>query len=561
MLHLLLFAGLAGQASAQEFEVGKLEKQVQVAIAKARPASVYLNDYDPKTKMPIGSRFSGVVVNADGDILTAAHATITNKMYLVTFPDGKQYTATGIGRIHGIDAALLTINEKGTWPFAEMGWSSSLKVNEPCISIAYPASFDTNRLVVRFGYVAEVSSKEKANSIRTTCLMEPGDSGGPAFDLCGRVIGIHSSINNSLESNFEVPVDLYRKYWNALHQPEDYENMPIGEQVSPDSLAGAKVPYNNLAAFYPSVMAIEAKLNGPDFRITSTLNGKSGNINATLLSLNGIVPGRQLAGKSFLISKNSMVGENPSIDLGNGKTEKLRIVARDDRRDLVIMELETSLKTGIMLSAAPRDTISLTDLGRFLVSPQQGGDDIWSVAGSIRFSLAAKYRAGYSGAGTVMKDGKVIVNMVQANTGASAAAVKVGDEVLSINGVAVASPDQYITEMRKSNPGDIITLVRANSGIRTTVKIKMGKYPPGTSHHPAETFTGGKSELRDGFDQVFVHDAIITPDQCGGPVFDIQGHFMGINIARYSRTSCIVVTAPEIKSFIENSLQHFTAGI
>ena len=559
MLHLLLLAGFSGQIFAQQNELSSLEKQVQFAIAKAKPASVYIVDYDPKTKSPFGGRFSGVVVNAEGVILTAAHATISGRNYRITFPDGKEYLATGIGRIAGIDAAVLKINEKGNWPFAEMGWSSSLKVSEPCISIAYPASFDTNRLVVRFGFVEEVSSKEKTNSIRTTCLMEPGDSGGPTFDLLGRIIGIHSSVNNSLESNFEVPVDLYRKYWNALEQPEDYERLPIGEEIPADTLATAKLAFNNLEAFYPSVSKLEAQLKRPDLKITSILKGKSDTINGTLVSLAGMAPEKHIAGKSFLISKSSMVGNNPSVDLGKGKMAMARIIARDERRDLVLLELEAELKDAIVLASVPLDTLTVTDLGEFLVSPQPGGENIWSVVGTTRFNLPMKYRAGYSGAGTVMKDGKVILEIVQPNTGASVAKLKVGDEVLSINGVAITTPDLYITEMRKNRPDDMVTLVRSSAGKTDTVKVKLGKYPLIVSNHPAEKFTGGKSDFRDGFDHVFVHDATVTPAECGGPVFNIQGHFMGINMARYSRTSTIVVTVAEINNFIDSIYHHQNA--
>lgn len=561
VLHLLLFAGLAGQTRAQQFEVGALEKQVQFAISKARPASVYLVDYDPKTKALIGGRFSGVVVNAEGVILTAAHATAPNRTYKVTFPDGKECTATGLGRIAAIDAAVLKINEKGTWPCAEMGWSSSLKASEPCISIAYPASFDTNKLVVRFGFVEEVSSIEKANSIRTTCLMEPGDSGGPTFDLLGRLIGIHSSVNISLESNFEVPVDLYRKYWNALQQPEDYENFPVGEEIASDNLAASKLIFNNLQAFFPSVLQLERKLKGSGFKISSILKGKNDTIIGTLVSLVGIANAKEITGKSFLISKNSMVGDNPSVDLGKGKLIKAKIIARDEQRDMVLLELATVLKDGIALTSISADTLTIADLGKFLVSPQPAADGIWSVAGTTTFNLPMKYRAGYSGAGAMMKDGKVVIYMVQSNTGASVAKLKAGDQVLSINGVIIENTDRYITEMRKSKPGEIVSLVRFNAGITDTVKIKMGRFPPIISHHPAETFAGGKSEIRDGFSNVFVHDAKITPAECGGPVFDIHGHFMGMNMARYSRTSSIVVTVPELKSFVENSLQHYTAGI
>lgn len=561
VLHLLLFSGLVLQTQAQQFEVGTLEKQVQFAISKARPASVYLVDYDPKTKALTGGRFSGVVVNNEGMILTAAHASAPNRIYKVIFPDGKECTATGLGRIAGIDAAVLKINEKGTWPFAEMGWSSSLKVSEPCISIAYPASFDTNKQVVRFGFVEEVSSKEKANSIRTTCLMEPGDSGGPTFDLLGRVVGIHSSVNNALESNFEVPVDLYRKYWNALQQPEDYQNIPIGEEVAADTLASSKLAFNNLEAFFPSVLKLQAKLKSSDLKISSIIKGKNDTIIGTLISLVGIAPAKKITGKSFLISKNSMVGDHPFVDLSKGKMVKVRIIARDERRDLVLLELAAVLKDGIELASLPADTLTLTDLGKFLVSPQPDAEAIWSVVGTTRFNLPMKYRAGYSGAGAAMKDGKVVLYLVQPNTGGSMAKLKAGDQVLSINGIPIDSPDSYITEMRKSRPDEVVTLVRFNAGITDTVKIKMGRFPPETSHHPAETFTGGKSEIRDGFNGVFVHDAKITPAECGGPVFDIQGRFMGMNMARYSRTSCIVMSVPELKAFLKNSLQHYTAGI
>ena len=72
------------------------------------------------------------------------------------------------------------------------------------------------------------------------------------------------------------------------------------------------------------------------------------------------------------------------------------------------------------------------------------------------------------------------------------------------------------------------------------------------SNHPADRFSGGKSIRRDGFARVFSHDAIILPDQCGGPVFDLNRHFLGINIARFSRTTTLVIPADMILKLIEN---------
>jgi len=556
LFFIFLLARLTIPAHAQQSAIAKLEKQVEFAVAKARPACVYLTDYDPKTKALIGNRFSGVVINADGIVLTVAHASFPGMSYMVTFPDGKEYTAKGLGRIAGIDASVLKIDQQGKWPFAEMGWSALLKVNEPCISIAYPASFDDNRLVVRFGYVAEVSSILKAYSIRTTCLMEPGDSGGPTFDLQGRVIGLHSSATGPVENNFEVPIDLYRKYWNALQESQDYDGFPIGEQVIPDTLGATTPVFNSMEDVKLTLLKLESHFGGLDFKINSFVNGKNVNINGTLTNLQGFISAQQISNKSFLISKNSMVGINPSVNLGKGKMAPVKIIARDENRDLVLLELNASLKNGVIIKNALTDTVAFTELGKFLLSPQQDADAISGVVGTTRFKLPMKYRAGYSGAGAVMKDGKVVLYAVQANTGASIAHLHVNDEVLSINGVKIDNPDRYITEMRKNNPDDVVILVRRNASGTDTVKVKLGKYPLMKTDHPAEKFPGGKSEYRDGFNNVFVQDGNITPSQCGGPVFDLKHKFMGINIARFSRTSTIVLSPIEIQKFIENALNH-----
>jgi S1-C subfamily serine protease len=52
------------------------------------------------------------------------------------------------------------------------------------------------------------------------CALIGGDSGGPLFDLEGRVIGIHSSIGNSLTENRHVPIDRYRESWDRMIKGE-----------------------------------------------------------------------------------------------------------------------------------------------------------------------------------------------------------------------------------------------------------------------------------------------------------------------------------------------------
>jgi serine protease Do len=68
--------------------------------------------------------------------------------------------------------------------------------------------------------------------VRTDCALVGGDSGGPLFDMGGRVIGIHSRINGPLTVNIHVPVDTYRDTWERLVKSEVWGPEPyIGVEI------------------------------------------------------------------------------------------------------------------------------------------------------------------------------------------------------------------------------------------------------------------------------------------------------------------------------------------
>src|SRR5262249_4297069 len=66
--------------------------------------------------------------------------------------------------------------------------------------------------VVRLGRILDA----KKSIVTTDCALVGGDSGGPLFDMTGKVIAIHSRIGNSIAANMHVPVDTYRDGWEDL---------------------------------------------------------------------------------------------------------------------------------------------------------------------------------------------------------------------------------------------------------------------------------------------------------------------------------------------------------
>jgi hypothetical protein len=197
-----------------------IEKQVQAVVAKVMPAVVGVR---------IGpGQGSGVIISPDGYVLTAGHVSGNPGRELhVILPDGRTLKAKALGRNGSMDSGLIKITDKGPFPYVEMGKSSEVKRGQWVIAIGHPGGYRKNRPpVVRIGRVLAAGR----SFLRTDCPLVGGDSGGPLFDMTGRVIGIHSRIGLTMNDNIDVPVDTYRQTWDRLARGESWGGM-IGQLV------------------------------------------------------------------------------------------------------------------------------------------------------------------------------------------------------------------------------------------------------------------------------------------------------------------------------------------
>ena len=522
---------------------------------KAYAASVRIWGFDTLKKVQTSAQFSGVVVSGQGHILTAAHVNQPGNTYLVTFPNGKSHIAVGLGEIEFAenkrfpDVAVMKMTGADVWPYAEMGWSSSLKVGEPCLSIAYPETLNQPLPTIRFGRIT--NKKNEFGFIQSTCIMEPGDSGGPLFDQSGRVIALHSAIGILEDENYEIPVDLYRKYWTALNIPKTYSSFPsVQDAVGTDPHRSTVMNgLDPLKDQQPGFAGLPAHLKQSCLRISSVVNGKAQQINGTLFSMSAKSGGTN---GSFVISKSSLIGDHPVVLAGN-KSIALKVISRDSENDLVLLQSLSTIKGGISLKQFNRDSLSFQDFGKFLISPQSVSDSQISMVGSLYFKSPKRFSIGYLGAMATFKAGNIVITAVQPGSPAELSGIVVGDRILSVNGAVINKPEDYGAELMKFWPDDQLTFGVKHLDSLSSKQLTLGVYQAPLSAHPAEQFPGGKSIRRDGFSQVFSHDAKIKPDECGGPVFDINHRFYGINIARFSRAAALVIPANVILRLMEKS--------
>jgi serine protease Do len=202
-------------ASDASHELQQRQNRLSSALTKVRESVVGVSD-----GMGVGS---GVIVSADGIVLTASHVVTSgnrrsrNEPATITMANGRQFAATVLGKDRDSDAAILRINElppdSGGFPYAEMGKTSEAKVGDPCFAMGHPGGYRRDREApVRIGRVLSIGNR----TVVSDCAILLGDSGGPLFDMNGKVIGIHSMITSLIIENRHVAIDSFHREWNRL---------------------------------------------------------------------------------------------------------------------------------------------------------------------------------------------------------------------------------------------------------------------------------------------------------------------------------------------------------
>ena len=158
---------------------------------------------------------SGVIVNADGHILTNSHVVGDGNAdeINVSLIDGSIETAEVLWNDSVLDLAIIKIERKNL-AYAEFGNSDELLVGEPVIAIGNPMTLDLDRTVTN-GIISGLNRSLIIENtiikplIQTNATINPGNSGGPLLNAKGEVIGINTAKMKSAEGlGFSIPINI-----------------------------------------------------------------------------------------------------------------------------------------------------------------------------------------------------------------------------------------------------------------------------------------------------------------------------------------------------------------
>lgn len=251
----------------------------------------------------------------------------------------------------------------------------------------------------------------------------------------------------------------------------------------------------------------------------------------------------------LIMTKASELTGEVKCRLKGGKTYDAQLVASIDELDLAVLKVEAAeLPVVRWQSAEP-------SVGSWLATP--GTSDIPRAIGVV--SVEARRIPEQRGMLGVRLDeppdmagGALILEVVD-RSAADRAGLHEGDRVTHLDGEEIKGGYRgFMSRMADKKAADVVNLTVVRSSNSIDVRVVLMPLPAlQRNMETAIEVDGQLSVNRWGFDRIIQHDTLLTPKDCGGPLVNLNGETIGINIARAARVASYAVPANNALKFLE----------
>ena len=162
---------------------------------------------------------------------------------------------------------------------------------------------------------------------------------------------------------------------------------------------------------------------------------------------------------------------------------------------------------------------------------------------------------GYLGIQTGFVDGGgVLVGLVTSDSAAERCGMKSGDIIKSLNGKVIDSPIDFSYQIQKHRAGEEVEIGCKRGDEELTFTAKLGARSVGgggsARARRMNEMSGPLSERDSGFPEALQHDIPLLPSDCGGPLMDLDGRCIGINVSRAGRVKTYAIPASDIRAML-----------
>ncbi len=224
------------------------------------------------------------------------------------------------------------------------------------------------------------------------------------------------------------------------------------------------------------------------------------------------------------------------------------IVAKDNKNDLALVKINATELPIIQWSDKQPAT------GSFVLTPNEINQVIcFGTYSAVPRSVEGTNQA-FLGVGPRTSDQGVTIDTVTSNSAADRAGLQPGDIITHLAKIKMADVTDLVNTIRRQNPGESIEINFIRGGEeRSTNAILAGRDMTGerAARYQMMARLGAiPSRRASQFPVVLQHDSPLLPEHCGGPLTDLQGNVIGINIARNNRSASYAIPSDHVKTIL-----------
>ncbi len=249
----------------------------------------------------------------------------------------------------------------------------------------------------------------------------------------------------------------------------------------------------------------------------------------------------------FVLTKASELKGALTCKLADGRSVSAKVVGIHQKTDLALLKIEAS-----QLPTADWSSSETPAVGYWIVTPKLDVPPSLGIVSVKPRTISPP--VGFVGVELRDHVDGVRIYKIRANSPAEKAGMQINDIIKEVNGQAVTDRVMLTTTIQKHSVGTEIGLKILRGSEPMEFKVRLTDYNSvfGGDRSEAQNEMGGRlSSRRLDFPMALQHDTPLSPNECGGPIIDLTGKIVGVNIARSGRVDSLALPVSTVLSVIE----------